>query len=84
MIRLIYIRLIYDLNILIFSFYINLRGKVSIYINHKKYDENDNVDDTEIFSKEESENDININHLDAAKNKRIREKLGNYVTSLGK
>lgn len=70
----------------LFSFYINLRGKVSIYINHKKYDENDNVDDTEVCSNEEPVIDTNIhtNYLDTARNKRIREKLGNYVTSLGK
>ena len=63
------------------AFYINLRGKVSVYINHKKHDENDNVDD-----EQQHEGDAIDEHdptLDALRAKRLREKLGNFVLSLG-
>lgn len=83
---------------LLFSFYIILRGKVSIYLNHKKHDENDNIDNEPITNdeisgvfNERSINSFNDDSLNSSlwsstssKSKRLREKLGNYVTSLGK
>lgn len=62
-----------------------MRGKVSIYINHKKYDENDNIDDTDQSIDENSIDSSHINHdHHDHRNMRLRERLGNYVTSLGK
>jgi hypothetical protein len=61
-----------------------LRGKVSIYINHKKhdeFDENDDLTESKVFSEIENSQ---LNSSNFAKSKKFREKLGNYVTSLGK
>ena len=61
-----------------------MRGKVSIYINHKKhdeFDENDDSTESKVFS--ETENN-QLNSSSFTKSKKFREKLGNYVTSLGK
>ena len=60
-----------------------MRGKVSIYINHKKhdeFDENDDATESKVFSETESNQ---LNSSSFTKNKKFREKLGNYVTSLG-
>ncbi|RNA18663.1 cAMP-dependent kinase regulatory subunit [Brachionus plicatilis] len=68
-------------------FYINLRGKVSIYINHQKHDENDRIDWQDSFNADDSV--LNDSFTDssfaesAEKSRKIREKLGSYVTSLG-
>ena len=61
-------------------FYINLRGKVSIYINHKKHDENDTIDDV---PSSKATADETGDHTDSSKSKKLRERLGNFVTSLG-
>ena len=73
-----------------FSFFINLRGKVSIYINHKKHDENEeDIELNDQNHQDSSDSMVSNPYLDAVqtnaqlKSKRIREKLGNYVTSLG-
>ena len=56
---------------------------MSIYINHKKHDEFDENDE-ETESKVFSENETNqLSSPSLNKSKKIREKLGNYVTSLG-
>ena len=62
-----------------------MRGRVSVYINYKKYDDSDQIDEigdnddqAEDYPELESEN----NKVDF-KRKRIREKLGNHVASLG-
>ncbi len=67
------------------SFYITLRGKVSIYINHNKHDDTDNLDNNFLDENSLNENfEINdVLNSNAKKSKRIREKLGNFVTSLG-
>jgi hypothetical protein len=56
-----------------FRFYINLRGKVSIYINHVKHDE----------AESETNQHNNENATEILSNDQVRERLGNYVTSLG-
>lgn len=72
------------------SFYINLSGKVSIFLNHKKYDDADTVDE----AVEDEFNDKSVNSFEdsltsslwsdsSSRSKKLREKLGNYVTSLG-
>jgi CRP-like cAMP-binding protein len=70
------------------SFYINLRGKVSIYINHRKHDELDNLDENVEASPEDITDQhyseiLNLPGRNEKRSKKIREKLGNYVTSLG-
>jgi hypothetical protein len=84
-------------------FYINLRGKVSVYINYKKYEDSDKADDN---GDEDAKNFFQANTSDAPKiedkvatssqaalgqtdvvtsekeAKKIRDRLGNYVTTL--
>lgn len=70
-----------------------MHGKVSIYINDKKHDESDALDE---FDHKGSKNDLSNNNDEAtneliealtlsneSKSKRLREKLGSYVISLG-
>ncbi len=64
-----------------------MHGKVSIYINDKKHEESDTLEE---FDNKESKNDDATNELFEAltltnelKSKRLREKLGSYVISLG-
>ncbi|CAF0714000.1 unnamed protein product [Brachionus calyciflorus] len=70
-------------------FYINLHGKVSIYINHKKHDEEDKLDLSDSLNGDDHENsqgliDLNVSLNDSYdRNRKFREKLGNYVTALG-
>lgn len=58
-------------------FYVTLRGKVSIYINHKQHDE---VSELNEPAEEEDEYKAGLNDESG---ERFRERLGNYVTSLG-
>ncbi len=69
-----------------------MHGKVSIYINDKKHDENDALDDFDHKGSKHdlSNNDEATNELiealtlsNESKSKRLREKLGSYVISLG-
>ena len=92
-----------------YSFYINLRGKVSVYINYKKYDESDKADENaeedakhffqtnipEIRFDDKGSTSTGVTGTAAATGqngnqeatnereaKKIRDKLGNYVTTL--
>lgn len=83
-----------------------MRGKVSIYINHKKHDESDNNEENlntsinnsflstnqDKLEQELNEPSLSDDFLDSSLNsclyqmsrgKKLRERLGNYVTSLG-
>lgn len=79
-----------------FSFYINLRGKVSIYLNHKKHEESDTVEDLNLSLNSTGEldsshlNDTSQSFTDLSftmspqeKSRILRDRLGNYITSLG-
>ncbi len=69
-----------------------MHGKVSIYINDKKHEESDNLEE---FDQKGSNDDFNNNNeatkelvealtlSNESKSKRLREKLGSYVISLG-
>jgi hypothetical protein len=56
---------------------------VSIYINHKIHDETDTIDDNSTAQKPPGENEYAEVSSADQKSKKLREKLGNYVLSLG-
>ena len=68
------------------SFYINLRGKVSIY-KHDEFDENGDPVDVVLkpldLNDDVDENDGNSHTKKLSKSERLRAKLGNYIVSLG-
>ena len=61
---------------------------MSIYLNHKKHDDSDNLDDlnASFNSLEENVSEVVPTFVESAssRSKKIREKLGNFVTSLGR
>ena len=63
---------------------------MSIYLNHKKHDDSDNLDDLNASFDSLEENvpeavPTFVENVSASsRSKKIREKLGNFVTSLGR
>ena len=78
----------------IVSFYINLRGKVSIYLNQKKHEEFETIEDLNSSANSTEPDTSNLNDSEGLmdlsstlppeeRTKRLRAQLGNYITSLG-